>query len=70
MDYIITIDTSVAHIASALGKNTQLALSHVPDWRWQLMGEQSVWYKNTKLIRSKKEDENIDLMNRLDFNFS
>lgn len=68
MDYIITIDTSVAHVASALGKNTQLALSHVPDWRWRLMGEQSVWYKNTKLIRSKKEDKNTDLMKKLDFN--
>ena len=69
MDEVITIDTSVAHLSSGLAKKTQLILSNVPDWRWRLKGDQSIWYENTRLIRSKAEDEEIDLMKKIDFNF-
>lgn len=69
MDYVITIDTSVAHLSSALGKKTQLILSFVPDWRWGLRGDQTIWYECTKLIRSNNEDKEIDLMKKIDFNF-
>ena len=39
LDLVITSDTSIAHLAGALGVETWLALAHVPDWRWGLNGD-------------------------------
>ena len=36
LDLIITCDTSIAHLAGALGRPVWVALKHVPDWRWML----------------------------------
>ena len=51
MDLIITIDTSLAHLAGALGRPTYLLLSWAPDWRWLLDCETSPWYPSLKLVR-------------------
>lgn len=51
MDLIITVDTSLAHLAGALGKQAYLLLPWVPDWRWLLDQEYSPWYPNTLLLR-------------------
>jgi tetratricopeptide (TPR) repeat protein len=51
MDVIITVDTSVAHLAGALGKPVWVLLPNRPDWRWLLEREDSPWYPNTKLYR-------------------
>src|SRR5215471_14113507 len=44
LDLIITSDTSVAHLAGALGRPAWVALKQVPDWRWLLDREDSPWY--------------------------
>ncbi|MBT8543381.1 methyltransferase domain-containing protein [Polynucleobacter paneuropaeus] len=51
MDVIITVDTSVAHLAGALGKPTWLLLPHLPDWRWLLERSDSPWYQTFSLYR-------------------
>jgi tetratricopeptide (TPR) repeat protein len=51
MDIIITVDTSIAHIAGALGKNTWVLLSFFPDWRWLEKRSDSPWYSGVKLYR-------------------
>lgn len=56
-DLVITSDTSIAHLAGALGIETCLALRHVPDWRWQLEGETSPWYPSLRLFRQPRRGE-------------
>jgi tetratricopeptide (TPR) repeat protein len=51
MDLIVTSDTSVAHLAGALGRPVWVALQHVPDWRWLLEGEACRWYPTMRLFR-------------------
>ncbi len=51
LDLVITVDTSVAHLAGAIGKPVWLLLSYIPDWRWLLEREDSPWYPTMKLFR-------------------
>jgi tetratricopeptide (TPR) repeat protein len=54
LDLIVTIDTSVAHLAGAMGKEVWLMLSALPDWRWAAEGETTPWYDSMHLFRQKK----------------
>ena len=54
LDLVITVDTSVAHLAGTLGVLTWILLPMVPDWRWGLSGDSSPWYPTVKLFRQSK----------------
>ena len=51
LDLVITVDTSVAHLAGALGKPVWILLGEQPDWRWMLKRKDSPWYASAKLFR-------------------
>lgn len=51
LDLIVTVDTSVAHLAGALGRPVWVLLSYAPDWRWMLDREDSPWYPTARLFR-------------------
>lgn len=51
MDLVISTSNTAAHLAGALGIPVWVLLSHVPDWRWQAEGEQSLWYPDARLFR-------------------
>ncbi len=51
LDLVISSDTSVAHLAGALGKPVWILLHHVPDWRWLLDRDDSPWYPTARLFR-------------------
>ena len=54
LDLLITVDTSIAHLAGALGRPAWVLLHHFPDWRWMLDREVSPWYPNLRLYRQTR----------------
>ena len=54
LDHVISVDTSVAHLAAAMGKPTTLLLAYRPDWRWGSRGDTSIWYPSAQLIRQSR----------------
>jgi Flp pilus assembly protein TadD len=53
LDLIISVDSAVAHLAGAMGKETWLLLPFAPDWRWQLEREDSDWYPTIRIFRQQ-----------------
>jgi tetratricopeptide (TPR) repeat protein len=53
IDLVITVDTSVAHLAASLDKPTLILISHTPDWRWMMNRDNSPWYPTVKLYRQQ-----------------
>ena len=54
LDLVIAVDTSVAHLAAALGKPVWLMVPFSPDFRWLLDREDSPWYPSMRLMRQKR----------------
>ena len=54
MDLVIAVDTSVAHLAGALGLPVWILLPHMPDWRWLLERSDSPWYPSARLYRQQR----------------
>jgi tetratricopeptide (TPR) repeat protein len=54
LDLVITSDTSIAHLAGALGVPTWVVLPILPDWRWLLDREDSPWYPTMRLFRQSR----------------
>ncbi|MFA5631971.1 MAG: tetratricopeptide repeat protein [Porticoccaceae bacterium] len=65
MDLVISCDTSVAHLAGAMGKPTWVMLKMQPDWRWQSDGESSRWYPGSKLYRQYARNEWSSVVRRI-----
>ncbi|WP_400770468.1 DUF6165 family protein [Methylosinus sporium] len=57
LDLVISCDTSIAHLAGALGRPVWLAIKHVPDWRWMLDRTVSPWYPTMRLFRQQTRDD-------------
>jgi hypothetical protein len=53
LDLVITIDTSIAHLAGGLGKKVWVLLPYAADWRWMLDRTDSPWYPTMRLFRQQ-----------------
>ena len=65
LDLIIAVDTSVAHLAAALGRLTWILLPYVPDYRWLLDRDDSPWYPTVRLFRQTETREYEGVIERL-----
>lgn len=65
LDVVVTVDTSVGHLAAAMGRPTWLLLATSPDWRWLLDRSDSPWYPTVRLFRQTTLHRWDDVMARV-----
>ena len=65
LDLVITVDTSVAHLAGALGRPVWILLPYAPDWRWMLDRTDTPWYPTARLYRQSVRGDWSSVMARV-----
>jgi tetratricopeptide (TPR) repeat protein len=65
LDLVITVDTSVAHLAAALGRPTWILLPYTPDYRWLLDRDDSPWYPTARLFRQSETRDYASVVDRV-----
>jgi ADP-heptose:LPS heptosyltransferase len=65
LDLVISVDTSVSHLAGAMARPVWLLLPFIPDWRWLLDREDSPWYPTMRLFRQEKEGDWESVLRRV-----
>jgi tetratricopeptide (TPR) repeat protein len=65
LDLVITVDTSVAHLAAALGRPTWILLPYTPDYRWLLDRDDSPWYPTARLFRQSASRDYGEVLDRV-----
>ena len=66
LDLVVCVDTSVAHLAGALGVPVWVLVPFAPDWRWMLDREDSPWYPTMRLFRQDRPGNWDDAIDRLE----
>jgi tetratricopeptide (TPR) repeat protein len=65
LDLVITVDTSVAHLAATLGRPTWILLPYLPDYRWLLDRDDSPWYPTVRLFRQNATRDYAAVIDRV-----
>jgi hypothetical protein len=65
LDLVISVDTSVAHLSAALGRETWILLPFSADWRWLLDRDDSPWYPTAKLYRQERSGDWSGVLRRV-----
>jgi len=65
LDLVISVDTSVAHLAGAMGKRVWTLLPFIPDWRWLVDRGDSPWYPSMRLYRQLDDGDWATVIERV-----
>jgi tetratricopeptide (TPR) repeat protein len=65
LDLVISVDTAVAHLAGAIGKQVWILLPTNPDWRWMLGRDDSPWYPTMRLFRQPETGNWPEVISRV-----
>ncbi|MEI6297529.1 MAG: glycosyltransferase family 9 protein, partial [bacterium] len=65
LDLVITVDTSVAHLAGALGKPVWILLPNIAEWRWYPYGETTPWYPSARLFIQRRRGDWCEIVQRV-----
>lgn len=65
LDLVIASDTSIAHLAGALGRPVWIALRHVTGWQWMTRGEVTPWYSTARVFKQARRGEWDDVFDRM-----
>ncbi len=65
MDIVISVDTSVAHLAGALGKKTFIMLPYSSDWRWFDCDKSTPWYNSVELFVQKTPNDWVGVIDAI-----
>lgn len=57
LDLVISVDTVIAHLAGGLGHAAWVLCPHRADWRWEIAGRESPWYRSTEVFRPARTAE-------------
>ncbi|MGB6690096.1 MAG: glycosyltransferase family 9 protein [Terracidiphilus sp.] len=70
LDLVVTTDTSVAHLAGAMGKPVWILLPHFADWRWMQRVEATPWYPTARLFRQREPSGWAEVLERVIYELS
>ena len=65
LDLVVVSDTSLAHLAGALGVPVWVALPYAPDWRWMSDRDDSPWYPSMRLFRQRTPGDWREVLDRV-----
>ena len=65
LDLVISSDTSIAHLAGALGRPVWIAMRHVTDWRWMVQGEATPWYSTARVFKQSARGDWAGVFERI-----
>lgn len=65
LDLVITVDTSIAHLAGALGVRTWILLPYQAEWRWLMHRTDSPWYPSVRLFRQPRDGDWASVMDEV-----
>ena len=65
LDMVISVDSSIAHLAGALGKPVWVLLPYPGDWRWMLDRDDSPWYPSAQIFRQGRLGEWGEVIDRV-----
>lgn len=65
LDLVITVDTSLAHLAGAMGKPVWVLVPFAPDWRWQMDRPDTPWYPTMRLFRQSEPGDWDSVFDRI-----